>query len=346
MAVNGFVFPVILLEIRYSGLLVRTDEQFTLCKANELARPAISQVQFKVTDWVVIIAENQVKVEEIKLIETPEEAEKTERCPRGVIDTSKETLIQSPFVYLQASGSDNSDDTPKGYHLRWDFRKTLADQHIAKGSLSGNFGVYPATYGFNKNDDFVKIYRTPFQQNYYTDVNFTSQPTSINTTGAVREWMYQNLTPAGVTSGITANIILSFPDSAAYDAQAILTNPASSVINFLKQYTGEIQVRLQGKPGFRVEIRTAFADAANTTNAQLRYEVVSLFDVSDSSTLKLNERKILAAANLTGTVTAICEDIHYLRFDRTNVYPTGFRFYAYIDYLQGTNQAECLVKNR
>lgn len=321
-----------------SGILIRTDDKFLLCKANDLVKPAITQVQFKVTDWPVIIAENQVKVEEVKLIETPEEADKTELCPRSVIDLSKETLVQSPFVYLQAAGSDNSDDTPKGYHLRWDFRKTLSEMHIAKGSLSGNFGSYPATYGFNKDDDFVKIYRTPFQPNYYSDVNLTTQPNVFNTTGSVREWIYQNISPAGVSGGIAANVILTFPDTVAYDAQALITNPATSVQNFLKQYAGEIQIRLQGKPCFRVEWQTAFADTSNTTNAQLRYEVVSLFDVSDSSTLKLNERKALTTANLSGTVVAVCEDIHYIRFDRTNVFPTGLRFYAYIDYLQGTNQ--------
>lgn len=327
-----------------SGLLIRTDDQFKLCKVNDLVKPQISQVQFKVTDWPIIIAENQIKVEEVKLIETKEEAEKTELCPRGVIDLSKETLVQSPFVYLQAAGSDSSDDTPKGYHLRWDFRKTLADNHIAKGSLSGNFGIYPATYGFNKDDDFVKIYRTPFQQNYYTDINFTTQPNVFNAVGAVREWIYQNNTPVGVTGGIAANVVISFPNIVVYDAQALLTDPATSVINFLKAYTGEIQVRIQGKPSFRIEIRTAFANAANTTNAQLRYEVVSLSDVSDSSTLKLNERKTLTASNISGPIVAVCDDIHYVRFDRTNVYPTGFRFYAYIDYLQGTNQASAWSK--
>lgn len=326
------------------GLLLRTDTTLTSCKTSSLAIPKISQVQYTSVNLEVTLVNATTNSESINMTLLSDEAQKKEWCPLRVIDLSQETLIQSPYVYLQAAGSDASDDTPKGYHLRWDFRKTLANKHIAKGSLSGSLGSYPATYGFNKNDDFIKIYRTPFQQKYYTDVNFSVQPGVINASGAVREWIYQNISPVGVTGGTAANVVISFPNTAAYDAQALLTNPATSVQNFLKQYTGEIRVQLQGKPCFRFEWRTAFADPGNTTNAQLRYEMVSLYDVSDTSTLKLNERTIFTATQLTSTSVSTCEDIHYVRFDRVNAYTTGIRLYAYIDYLQGTNQAAAWLK--
>lgn len=322
------------------GLLFRTDDQLTLCKATVLATPSVTPVQYKAKDWPLLLADNLVRAEEIKLVETTDETEKKELCPRGTIDLSGETLVQSPFVYLQASGSDGSDDTPTGYHLRWDFRKILAEKHIAKGSLSGSFGLYPATYDFNKNDDFVKIYRTPFQQAYYSEIDFNTQPDVFNVGGSVREWEYQNINPVGVSGGITASIIISFPDSAAYDAQAALTNPSSSVLDFLKAYSGEIRVRLNGKPCFRIEWMLDLVNPADIANAQLRYEIVSLSDVTDNTSARLSERNILAQPDFAGTPVSLCEDIDYVRFDRVNAFTTGFRFYAYIDYLQGTNQVE------
>ncbi len=322
------------------GLLFRTDDQLTLCKATELTTPVVTPVQFQAKDWPLLLADNPVKAEEIKLVETTDETEKKELCPRGEIDLSGETLVQSPFVYLQGAGSDSSDDTPTGYHLRWDFRKVLAEKHIAKGSLSGNYGLYPATYDFNKNDDFVKIHRTPFQQIYYTDVDFNTQPDVFNVAGTVREWEYQNNSPAGVSGGIATSVIIAFPDVAAYDTQAGLTNPSSSVLDFLKAYTGVIQARLDGKPCFRVEWLLDLVNPADIANAQLRYEIVSLSDVTDDTSVKLSEREILTEPDFAGTPVSLCEDIYYVRFDRINAFTTGFRFYAYIDYLQGTNQIE------
>lgn len=321
-----------------TGLLLRTDDQMTLCAVQPLPTPAVTPVVYKARDWNPVRSEAQVKVQEIKLIEQDDELEKKERCPKGVIDLSGETFVQSPYVYLQGAGSDASDDTPKGYHLRWDFRKVLADTHIAKGALSGNFGLYPATYGFNKNDDFVKIYRTPFQQNYYSEVDFNTQPSSFNVGGAVREWLYTGINPIGVTGGNVGSVTVSFPNTTAYDAQAALTNPTTSVLDFLKAYTGQIKVSFDDKPCFRVEWQLDLVDPSNIASAQVRYEVVSLNDVFDDTSVQLRERQVLGQADFSGTPVVTCEDITYLRFDRVNAYPTGFRFYAYIDYLQGTNQ--------
>ena len=43
--------------------------------------------------------------------------------------------LQSPYLYCQAAGSDGSDDTETGIHLRWDFLHELGENHIAKGNL-------------------------------------------------------------------------------------------------------------------------------------------------------------------------------------------------------------------
>ncbi len=322
------------------GLLLRTDDQLTVCAATDLTTPTINPVQFKVSDWTVLQNEAQVKAEDIPLIESMDEPNKQELCPRKIIDLSGETLVQSPFVYLQAAGSDNSDDTPTGYHLRWDFRQILAERHIAKGSLSGNYGLYPATYDFNKDDDYVKVYRTPFQENYYSDVDFNTQPDVFNVSGAVREWEFQNIIPAGVSGGISANVIVSFPDVTAYDTQASSTDPSSSILDFLKAYSGEIRVRLDGKPCFRIEWMLDLVNPADIANAKLRYESVSLNDVTNPSSVKITERRILTEPNFSGTPVTLCEDIDHVRFDRVNVFTTGFRLYTYIDYLQGTNEVE------
>lgn len=64
--------------------------------------------------------------------------------------------LQSPFLYCNAAGSDTSDGTEGGVHLRWDLMKELGENHLPKGNLAGT------NAGFNKNEDFVSLYRIPY----------------------------------------------------------------------------------------------------------------------------------------------------------------------------------------
>ena len=40
------------------------------------------------------------------------------------VDLINSPIVQSPYAYLQAAGSDGADKTVKGNQLRWDFLKS------------------------------------------------------------------------------------------------------------------------------------------------------------------------------------------------------------------------------
>lgn len=104
------------------------------------------------------------------------------------------TYLQSHYLFLQAAGSDGSDETAPGIHLRWDLLNQLGHEHIPKGNLSTE-DDYETSIGFNKANDFVKIYRAPYNGDYPVEVSFSNAPTVINEGFAgYREWRYENLT--------------------------------------------------------------------------------------------------------------------------------------------------------
>ena len=96
-------------------------------------------------------------------------------------------MVQSPYLYLQGAGSNGSDGSVTGIHLRWALLRSLGG-HLPKGNLAAGPGApYPAPYGFNKTDDFVKLLRVAYRQQYPCVVNFsTSRPVSVVETGTQR----------------------------------------------------------------------------------------------------------------------------------------------------------------
>lgn len=256
----------------------------------------------------------------------------------STIDLSGEFLVQSPYTYMQAAGSDGSDHTVKGFHLRWDFKKILQENHLPKGNLSGPSGSFPATYGFNRDNDFVSIHRALFVERYYTEVDFSNNPTTIVDAGGVREWRYSGIIPLNLTGGYTSKVIITFPDTAYYDSIKSTYNPATNALDFLKNYNREIRVRLEDKLCFRIEWHLGMINRNDPGSASLRYETVSLSDTSDNSSEFVSCRNDVDGPKEGVPVVVTCEDVRYVRFDRDNVFPQKMRLYGYDDYIIGLNQ--------
>ena len=68
-------------------------------------------------------------------------------------------LVQGKYLYVQAAGSDGSDGTVAGRHVRWAFMDNLGANHLPKGTASAGSGPYSTTIGFNNPTDYVNIYR-------------------------------------------------------------------------------------------------------------------------------------------------------------------------------------------
>ncbi len=325
------------------ALFLRTNKEIDLCCSVVITNPIEASKTYNVNTWVIEGTSPRRREATVAVVINNKTIEKEELCP-NFIDLSGEYFAQSPFVYMQAAGSDGEDGTVKGFHLRWDFRRILSDKHIAKGNLSGSYGAYPATYDFNKADDFIKAYRTPFIQNYYSKIDLMNQPSMYNVGGAIREWIYENISPNGVQGATSVDAVISFPDTTAYDTQAASTPPSTSTREFLKAYIGEIDIRLGDKLCFRADWTMGYVNPSNLSNAKMRYESISLKDAMDTSSTYVSKRKTLIESDFANSVLTICEDIRTLRLDRVNAYPESLNLYAYDDYLIGTNQNNAWTK--
>ena len=175
-------------------------------------------------------------------------------------------LIESPYLYIQAAGSDGSDGSADGIHLYWDFLRSLAG-HLAKGNLAaGPTARYPAPYGFNKADDFVTVLRVPYSRTYPCTVNFsTTSPTAVVETGPQRLWKFDTVV-ASTNPGPHREVVVRFADIAQYDAVRPIVDPLTAPSRFLARYKGIVEVEVTNQLCFALSI-TAVATAQEPVRA-------------------------------------------------------------------------------
>jgi hypothetical protein len=267
----------------------------------------------------------------------------------GLLNLTTNPLYQSPYTYLQAAGSDGSDGSAIGIHLRWTFRNALGDNHLAKGNLSGSTGPFPSAIGFNQNNDFVKIYRVPYTRPVLVTIRFRNniQPTTETKTGALRQWVYSGNNPVPQASTNSTDVIVRFTDIGQYDALRA-TMPVLRPEDFMKQYTGIIEVgATQGtnvaeagttpKLLFAFDFTVAFTNPRTRNTGYIRVEAISLDDTSDPSTTFVSCRQKFMGTEQRDAFDVTCENIRYFRFDRSNAYPTQITLETYVDFILFNN---------
>ncbi|MBS1914163.1 MAG: hypothetical protein JST22_19400 [Bacteroidetes bacterium] len=244
-------------------------------------------------------------------------------------------LIQSPYIYLQAAGSDGSDNSSPGVQLRWGFLKKLGDQHLAKGNLAAPGATYATTIGFNKSNDFVRISRATYPPSYPTVLNANTIPTTIAEAGDLREWTYSGI---AVAPGIATTLVLRFEDHPIYDAVRLAINPAVQPQMFLQTYSGVLQLGAKDKLAFAAEVTIARKGGGTYS---LQTEAVSQLPQADKGDLVVTARQQFDNTNAginSSNYRVVSESISYLRFRCLNSFPTAFRLETYNDYYLGTTR--------
>lgn len=241
------------------------------------------------------------------------------------VDLVNSPIVQSPYTYLQAAGSDASDRTIQGNQLRWDFLKTLGDNHLAKGNFTTT-APYISTLGFNRPNDFIKIFRTKFKNKYFTKIDFKVNQTTVVNTGTTRAWQYA--LPVNGLTGVTRNVTVRFIDYTQYDIIRAAQSTFKT-IDLLNAYTGIVEVETDGKLFFYSEFDIKFKGAG-----YLRVESVTIPDTSDFTQKQVSCRKKFTGG---GNKIISCENIQYLRFDYLKTEWNEIRVYCYEDYIEGIN---------
>ncbi|MCJ0743117.1 hypothetical protein [Pedobacter montanisoli] len=225
-------------------------------------------------------------------------------------DSASKYYNNSKEIFLQVAGSDGFDNIAEGFHLRWSLAGALAENHLPKGDY---FTQNTNSNGFNKSNDFIKVYRTPYQDPVIAILDFETVRPVVNS--ARLYWTYTiNQT---VNGKIFSNQVrLYFTDQQKYYQLATTLSPNTDSFNFINNYDAVIEAEVIGKTGFsfnfelskttsgtsvlKVEAHNELNENADqirltqninqgTTNAFITGDNISLLKVKKSADVKIRK---------------------------------------------------------
>ena len=234
------------------------------------------------------------------------------------LDVTDYASIQSGHLYLQSVGSVGNDST-KGMHLRWALRGALL-QHLPKANYATN------NYNFNKNDDFVKIYRANYKPLKVT-LDFNKPPFQIIDTPNQKKWVYK----------ISDKVFhIHFRSKTKYNAVvASGIDPIASSQLFIKNY-GDALLEIENKTELSFKITPFFE--INDSDSFVKLEVLSVLENKITAPKIASIRKKYATTELN-TMPLISENIRSVRFTSTNAYVAKLEFEFYSDFIVNTKKA-------
>jgi len=236
-------------------------------------------------------------------------------------------LYQSGYTYLQAAGSDGSDKTVTGLHLKWDFLRLLGERHLPKGNYT-SAAPYTSTQNFNRTGDFVRIYRYKYAgTEFNVTLNTTTAPTNKVQVDGKWNWVYVNLPVSGMST-LSTTVRLIFNDTPMYNAIAAAMSPLTDHGEFIKRYPGIMELHTDDKLAFFYDIDADFTKFGG----YVRTEVIGTPDSLDPDTKQLNVRKKFTS----GAIQLYSENSKFLRFDST-AYIQSIKLITYQDYITGVN---------
>ncbi|MES2555503.1 MAG: hypothetical protein V4604_05090 [Bacteroidota bacterium] len=248
-------------------------------------------------------------------------------------ETEDSPLFQSGYTYLQAVGSDGTDETVSGRHLKWDFLKLLGDQHLPKGDYTGS-APYVTTDGFNKSNDYVRIMRRKFEgKPHHVELITTNAPDSVSQIDGKWNWAY-DLAVDNDPADTETTVRLIFTDTLHYNA--LLADFGGSLTGnwkeFLIAYAGVVELHADTKLAFYYEF--AAVKAKSEPPYSLRVEAVGTPDSLDPVTKQLNVRKHFTS---TSNNKFFSENTKYIRFASSNVEITSIYLITYQDFILASN---------
>lgn len=268
-------------------------------------------------------------------------------------------LVQSRYTYVQAAGSTGNDGTTVGIHLRWDFRGELGEKHLPKGNLA-NSSPYITSSPFNKDSDFVRLFKVQYAKKYPTILNLHQNfPVHIDTLFTNPVWEF-NVYVQGINgTSIYNTVLIRFSDVDAYSSISGIdpyTNPAA----FLDEYfvvspDGHIEIEAPDKLAFSISIGVHLKNVASPGLSKV--EAISDHFEPEVSPLYLSCRKIFNVGIPTATPLpdlpvventaflrpkgeqhSICvENIKYIRARCENLSLCQIMIETYHDYITGVN---------
>lgn len=167
------------------------------------------------------------------------------------------TFLQSDCLYIQAAGSRGEDSTA-GIHLRW-MLKGAAGEHLPKGDA-----YQGAPEGFNKPDDYVKLFRLRYEP-IATTLYLTSSPSTVVDSEAL--WLYSS----GKRDG--RMFYVYFRNTTKYNEVRANYDPFNDPYAFLQQY-GNNLIEVESKDALFFAVQ--FTPENDTVIEGMKTEILSV----------------------------------------------------------------------
>ena len=232
------------------------------------------------------------------------------------ISLDANTSLQSPYVILQAAGSNGTggtDGVRAGIHLRWFFDGILGRNHLPKVT-SGTI------HNFNRHMDFVRLYRTPYNNNIQvrTRLNLLTDTHTRNDSTATWTYCVDN-----------RNIYVKFADKEKYNNASTQT-PENETALFFTNY-GDRLIEIESDSDLFFAANLFLTNTSSTT--RLEVETISVSGVD-------NEKMISSRKSFTGnrSINLICENgksVRYRIYNNAQISSIDFEFY--IDVINSAN---------
>ncbi len=226
---------------------------------------------------------------------------------------AQSSWIQSPYLNLQAAGSVGIDSS-RGVHLRWFLDGYLGENHLPKGEYS------PNDFFFNKKNDFVRIYRVPYnvKKRITQDFNLRERAPNVMHHNE-RLWIYLN---------DDRIFYLRFPDALKYQGALFSINPNNDPSGFITEYGSVFELELKNQLSFAVHF-------SSESDTEFRVETFSVQNKSFAEdTAKISARKKFKACGVPGErvkdLQIVAENIKNVRFllDSGTSLIIGFETYS------------------
>jgi len=249
--------------------------------------------------------------------------------------------LQSPHLYIQAAGSDGTDGSVAGVHLRWELLRELGENHIPKGNLAAGPGApFPAPYGFNRSDDYVTILRLPYSRRYPCSINLDGQkPVERIESGATRSWRFK-VSVEGRNPAVQREVVLRFADVSRYDQTRSSVNPNLPLSEFVGAYQGVIEAEVLGELCFSFFFLLPASRLRQ--DDQMRVEAVSVDSNEPGSELLISCRKKFVRQ---ASASVRAENVKYFRFWSSMLTLQVIQLETYADFLAGSIEIKAAVSS-
>ncbi|PKP14783.1 MAG: hypothetical protein CVU07_13110, partial [Bacteroidetes bacterium HGW-Bacteroidetes-23] len=179
-------------------------------------------------------------------------------------------------------------------------------------------------FNFNKQDDFVKIYRAKYSEKKII-IDFTTAPSLIEESPFSKVWIYT----------INEKVFyVSFKNLVKYNQVRVTMNPATDSLLFIKSY-GNSLIEVENKTELSFAI-SPFFHIINSTNS-VRLELLSVEENKISSPKGASLRKRYSINEINET-KLISENIRTIRFISENSFIERLEFEFYSDFILDTQK--------